>query len=422
MVDINKIFEERKDNPIYNTSYPLVPEQWARFRTSSGLDFSQEKEMSFYIHIPFCQHLCSFCEYARISIPNEETQKNYLKALENDINTFANRYPAMLLNGFDIGGGTPTSLSEENFRFLICIYQKTINRLKCTTDFEPSIEATFQTISEAKARAIVEMGIGRISLGIQSSADKVQMCNGRINSGVDAMQQKMAMMRKSGIRKINIDLMYGLRAQNRKEQEVDLRVIELLQPEQVTLYELRTNRLLGTYCTDKNYLYNSYQLLYNGLLELGYEADFGQNTFTKHRADQGLSSYLRHRMFDFSAYKGFGISAQSKCRNGLSYNVGKLSGDIKTLLSCSSFTEEYVYSLPVREMLSKYIAVAGYSGRMSITVANGILGADFIRQYQPIIEYCLAKNYIEIEGDFIKITRDGFRFYGAIFSLFYFQD
>ena len=107
---LSDIFEKRKNDSRWNTSYPLSPDDWKVYRISGELSFSGEKEMSFYIHIPFCKGLCSFCEYTRMLCPSEELQEQYIATLKHDIWKFIKKYPSIKLCGFDVGGGTPTAL------------------------------------------------------------------------------------------------------------------------------------------------------------------------------------------------------------------------------------------------------------------------------------------------------------------------
>lgn len=67
-MDITQIFESRKNNSKWNTSYPLSPNDWVKYRTDTSLIFNEKDGISYYIHIPFCKKLCSFCEYTRITI------------------------------------------------------------------------------------------------------------------------------------------------------------------------------------------------------------------------------------------------------------------------------------------------------------------------------------------------------------------
>lgn len=418
---ICNLFLERKNNSQFNTSYPLNSKDWEMYRMKGELDYSACNKLSFYIHIPFCQHICRFCEYTRIHVPDSLMQQRYLSVIANDIEKFLNSYPTVSLSGFDIGGGTPTSLDEKNFQTLLDIYLSTKTRVSVTDDYEPSIEATFQTLTSNKVRLIKKAGINRISLGVQSSAYNVQKNVGRVNLDIKMMAKVIEQIHANGIEKINIDLMYGLKGQTINDIEKDLELIKRLSPEQVTLYELRTNLNHEKMMASKEQLYVFYQTLYDGLINLGYLAHFGQNTFSRNCSDKGLSSYLRHRMLDFLPYKGFGLSAQSMSDSGISYNIGKLQTRLWKALDCKSFQSKDTYALPKYEMLSKYIAISAYYGQFNILLANRILGSNILEYFYNEIDFCLSKGYIAVDNDTIRITPRGFKYYGAVFSLFYYD-
>ena len=122
-MDIEAIFNQRKHSALYNTSYPIAPTDWSAYRVADAqLPFEEDKQLSFYVHITFCNKLCSYCEYSRILCPDEATQTHYLNVVHRDINRFLERYGGFSLLGFDIGGGTPTALTEANFSRLMQIY------------------------------------------------------------------------------------------------------------------------------------------------------------------------------------------------------------------------------------------------------------------------------------------------------------
>jgi oxygen-independent coproporphyrinogen-3 oxidase len=351
--------------------------------------------------------------------PDEEAQHLYLTTVAHDIHRFIAQHKDIQLNGFDIGGGTPTALSENNFRHLMQIYRQTANRLCLSEDYEPSIEASFATITSAKAEMIHEAGINRVSLGLQSSCSNVLQENHRMSARMELLADKMNLLHQAGIRKINLDLMYGLRGQTLETLPFDIEAIRRLNPEQVTLYELRTNMTGELMEWDKETLYEGYTFLFRQLCALGYHAQFGQNTFTKNQDDQGVSSYLRHRMIDGTAYKGFGLSAQSMCSDGISYNMGKNVADIGKLISRTTYDEEYTYRLPATELASKYISIGAYHGSFSLTRLSEILGEDAKVRYAAQLSFGLSHGFIVIdEEDTVRCTREGFKYYGALFSLF----
>lgn len=418
-MSVEELYNSRKDNPVWNTSYPLSPEQWGAYRVDQPLLFDQEKELSFYIHIPFCRQLCSFCEYTRMVCPDEKLQYRYLRTLDNDVSAFVSAHPDIKLRGFDIGGGTPTSLGEDNFYYLLQIYREALDWLDVTDDFEPSIEGTFDTLSIKKLNAIAQAGIRRLSLGIQSTDEQVLCHHHRYINNIAEMQEWIDTSKSVGIEKVNLDLMYGLKGQTRETICADLETISTLHPQQVTLYELRTNMINKKDIPSKSVLFKQYSQYYKGLIELGYKARFGENAFSINDRDRGLSSYLRNRMLKGVSYKGFGISAQSMSKHGLSYNVGKGNKDIRTLLPLSTYEGGDTYLLPREELASKYIAIGAYNGSISMKHLSDIIGKDAYKEYKTQIDYCVHDGLLMTVDDRLVITRKGFEHYGAIFSLFY---
>lgn len=419
MRSIEKIFNERIKDFKLNTSYPLHPADWTRYKVPRELPFEDGKQLSFYIHIPFCESICSFCEYTRMKCPDRNRQNQYIQTLENDIQKFIEQHPHLILRGFDIGGGTPTVLHDDVFARLMELYQKYVSIVPISPDFEPSIEGTFHTLSESKLKQISGAGIKRVSLGLQSTGKQVLANNSRTGIPSEKIHAILHLAKSNGIRKINLDLMYGLKGQTLKDIEADLSAISLFMPEQVTLYELRTNMLGIDNYMSQELLFDSYCLFYDGLKSLGYQGRFGQNTFSLDADDFGVSSYLRSRMLEGIPYKGFGIAAQSMSPKGISYNIGKNSMDLLKHIDQNTYKEQDCYQLPPDELAAKFIAISSYSGRFSLTQASAILEKDCSQYYKDEIDFCLNHGLMTLENDTLYITRDGFKVHGSVFSLFY---
>ena len=381
---LSDIFEKRKNDSRWNTSYPLSPDDWKVYRVSGELSFSGEKEMSFYIHIPFCKGLCSFCEYTRMLCPSEELQKQYIATLKHDIWKFIKKYPSIKLCGFDVGGGTPTALNDKPFELLMDLCREVRTALNTSESFMPSIETTFDTLSVSKIETLRSAGFRRVSLGVQSTMENVLLCNHRKSIKVDMMKSTISMLHSKGISIVNLDMMYGLKGQTFESLRQDVFVLKCLQPEQVTLYELRTNMIREEDHMTKDELYNSYSFLYNSLRDLGYYARFGQNTFSKRAND-----------------------------------IGKLKKSFNDLLAMKSYDEEYVYQLPPKELASKYIAISAYNGSFSLEKLSELLGCDATTYYSVPLDFCVSRGYIEISNERVIVTPLGFKYYGALFSLFY---
>ena len=423
MTETEELFETRKDISDYNTSYPLHPSDWSSWRTADRLSFDDVEDLSFYIHIPFCQSLCKYCEYIKYKKTSESIERKYLDIVDSDMRKFAEQSATgeTILWGFDIGGGTPTVLSTENFAKLIEMSAEYARRFKRAEHFKGSIEATFNTINESKIAIISDHSeiFSRISFGLQSTSCAFLRDNNRDNGHIHRMADIFYNCRQHGINTINLDLMYGFFNQTKEEIEATMKVVERLMPEHLTVYELRTNMLNRYPIATAEQRFEQYSYLYDLITRLGYKGRFGMNTFSL-TGDNGLSSYLQHRMMRNGSYKGFGIAAQSKNYTGISYNIGKNSESLDCCLSKNTFEKGGdSYKLPPRELLSKYVAISGYCGMVDLSVMEKILHSDPNMVFEKELDFLLNNQYIEKNGSMLYLTPKGFLYYGAVLSLFY---
>lgn len=417
----------------YSTAYPWRPEDWASYAKPGPLRFKRGGKISFYIHIPFCKNLCKFCEYTRCLVPDDDVQRNYLQIVHRDIRRFLLEYPNITLEGFDIGGGTPSALSPSNFAYLMQIYREVIHRVNVSDDFEPSIEMSFKTITSEKVRMIKEAGIRRISVGIQSLYFSFSPTGtGWRYPEAKEIISKINEIRTAGGFKINLDFMYGFKDQNYDViANLDRIAIEELNPDQVTVYELRTNQLKDyekSKPCERPFYYDQW---YRLLTDMGYLGSYGQNSFSLDRHDYGVSSYIRHRMLEGGDYKGFGISAQSMSNGNVEYNMGKNARDILSLIPAdkipkdASFEATEHYELPIEEKFAKFVCVSTYSGGFNWRIAKERFYPDFFERFGPVIDFLTSRKGLSYDGDIIlsnnriSVTRNGFHHYGPLFSLFY---
>lgn len=413
-----ELFKKAKDSLYANTSYPLDKSNWNEYKINKDILFDDEKNLSLYIHIPFCDRLCSFCEYIKFKKDKFYEQK-YIEILANDIDNFLNNHKDFTLYGFDIGGGTPTVLDIENFKKLMFIATKINNLENKIEDYEPSIEATFSTINEEKIKLMKKAGFKRISLGIQTTNTKILNSQNRNIITLSKMLETFNLIRKNGINKINVDFMYGIYGQKLEDLQTSLECLKQLKPEQVTLYEMRYNLIDNQKFISKEELFNQYKILYDFLIDMGYIGQFGQNTFSLSKTDLGLSSYLKYRMIYNISYKGFGISAQSKSKLGISYNIGKNHEDIDTCFKNNSFYAKDIYMLPKEELVAKYVMISLYYGEFDLKIITDILNEDSKEYYKKELDFLVNNKYINIVDEKIKLTRKGFKYYGAVGALFY---
>lgn len=193
-----------------------------------------KEELSLYIHIPFCVRKCGYCDF--LSAPaDEKARDRYVQALLMEIERYQGTETAdRKIKTLYIGGGTPSILSVNQ---LDCIIQK----IKCTFNFCDDIEASMEmnpgTASKEKCRALYQMGINRLSIGLQSTNDKELKTLGRIHSYEDFINT-YTWCREAGFQNINVDLMAALPYQTVESYTTGLRKIIHLAPEHISAYSL----------------------------------------------------------------------------------------------------------------------------------------------------------------------------------------
>ena len=193
-----------------------------------------KEELSLYIHIPFCVRKCGYCDF--LSAPaDEKARDRYVQALLMEIERYRGTETAdRKIKTLYIGGGTPSTLSVKQ---LECIMQK----IKCTFNFrgdmETSVEMNPGTASKEKCRALYQMGINRLSIGLQSTNDMELKTLGRIHSYEDFLNT-YTWCREAGFQNINVDLMAALPYQTVESYTTGLRKIIRLAPEHISAYSL----------------------------------------------------------------------------------------------------------------------------------------------------------------------------------------
>lgn len=155
--------------------------------------------MSIYIHIPFCNYICSYCDFCKI-IYDKKYVKKYLDSLRCEV---ISRYKGEEVKTIYIGGGTPSSLDIDEFKMLLDI----ISLFNLSSDYEFTIEGNIESINEDKLILMKEYGVNRISVGVQSFDSDIIKLLGRRHTKEEVFY-KINLI-KGYIDNINIDIIYG---------------------------------------------------------------------------------------------------------------------------------------------------------------------------------------------------------------------
>lgn len=155
--------------------------------------------MSIYIHIPFCNSICTYCDFCKIFY-NKKYINDYLNNLEQEIKV---RYKSEIVNTIFIGGGTPSSLDDEELIRLMNI----IEIFKLNDNYEFTVECNIESITENKLKIMKKYGVNRISIGVESFDNSIIKLLGRNHTKID-VYNKIKLVKKY-FDNINIDLIYA---------------------------------------------------------------------------------------------------------------------------------------------------------------------------------------------------------------------
>jgi len=193
---------------------------------------------SLYFHIPFCTHRCAYCDFNTYA-HQEDMISAYVEALCKEIEFVGNnnqgwQLPSLTVHTIFFGGGTPSLLSPPQFH---SIFKSLRSAFALTSDCEISIEANPGTVTYDSLTQLFEIGINRISYGVQSAnAFELKMLE-RTHTFFDVIEA-VTFARKAGFDNINLDLIYGLPEQTMGAWQATVQRILALHPEHISSYAL----------------------------------------------------------------------------------------------------------------------------------------------------------------------------------------
>lgn len=240
--DLSKLIA-KYDVPVPRyTSYPTVP-YWAEAPThSQWIGHLREtlrnskNRWSMYMHLPFCESLCTFCGCNNTITKDHKKEEPYLRTVIQEWDLYKTQVPELLqrpLTHLHIGGGTPTFFSPQSLKTLIEAIWKDVQ--KDTEHFEASIEVDPRRTSIEHLKVLKELGFDRVSMGVQDFNPEVQRLVNRIQP-YDITAKLTQEARSLGFRSVNYDLIYGLAKQTPESFAETARLTVALRPDRIALY------------------------------------------------------------------------------------------------------------------------------------------------------------------------------------------
>lgn len=232
---------------------------------------------SLYLHIPFCQRKCAYCDFYSSADFSAEDIDQYVELLGLELVQLGQKYPQTPpVKTLFFGGGTPSLLAAEQSERVL---RQVEDLFGFSPDCEISLEANPGTLSAAKLNGYRQAGINRLSLGVQTLNDDQLRLLGRVHTA-DEARQAVALARDAGFENISLDLIFALPDQTLGQLTEDVEGLLALQPQHLSLYGLTFEpdtvlheRLRGGELTeiDDQVYADSYLLINRLLLAAGFE-------------------------------------------------------------------------------------------------------------------------------------------------------
>lgn len=189
---------------------------------------------SAYLHIPFCEHICHYCDFNKVFLQGQPVEE-YLRMMKREMELQLAKYPTKKLDTVFVGGGTPTSLDEQQLTFLCEAINETLPF--DSNQAEYTFEANPGDLSREKLEILFQAGVNRLSFGVQSFNDELLKRIGRTHRASE-VYETIQLAQDVGFTNITIDLIYGLPGQTMEDFEDTLTKALALQLPHYSSYSL----------------------------------------------------------------------------------------------------------------------------------------------------------------------------------------
>lgn len=347
---------------------------------------------SCYVHVPFCDSICSYCDFSR-TIASDAIKEKWLEQICNEIKNAR----VETLSTLYFGGGTPSSLNENQIQRLACCFQN------FEKDYEWTIECNPESVTKSKAELYVHLGMNRVSLGVQSFKDSLLSRIGRKHTK-ETILQAISILKEAGISNISIDLIYALPGQTLEDVKSDLEQFLQLDIPHLSIYSLQIeeNSIFGKQHlepADPELEADMYDCICDTLKAHGFE-HYEISSFCK----SGM--YSRHNLAYWTDqdFIGMGCGASGR-EDGIRYDNAR---SLKQYVECGVERIEQETDGPFEAIMMGLRTSFG----VDLNAFELKYGFDALERYHTVIER--YKEELFVENSHLKCNEYGFHILNTI--------
>lgn len=361
-----------------------------------------EGDVLLYLHVPFCEAKCYYCNFAVEISSDAELHRRYVDALLADLERHRPWLERASVRGIDVGGGTPTRLSMADLERLGAALRPLADPAHpwpLSLETTPRIAAS----EPEKMHALRAAGFGRISMGVQSFHAATLAAVNR-SAQIAQTAQAVAHLRAAGFARINLDVIFALPGQSLADWDFDLDQLIALQPDSITTYDClyrgkgraltrRTPQLPGPD------IYGAlYDHAYRRLTAAGWHAPYGSVNFAREPHETGTSAYFEGRLLDGLPYLGLGNYATSLRGMRWAFNVRNTRAYLRQVAEQASTTED-CYDLPPDEVMAKQVLLSLNFGSIDPARFARQFGVCFEAVFAEALECAVSAGWLQRAPD-----------------------
>ncbi len=374
---------------------------------------SPDTDLGAYVHIPFCRKRCHFCYYKVYTDKNSAQVRAYIDAVLREFAFYASRpfVGDRSLRFVYFGGGTPSYLSETQLRHLT-------DEMKRLLPWDAAEEVTFEaepgTLTDHKLEAIREVGVTRLSLGIEHFDDHILEINGRAHRSKE-IERAYSFAREVGFPQINIDLIAGMVEESEERWRETVAKAVALQPDSVTIYQMEVPYNTTIYQRMKaegkleapvadwetkrawaDYAFREFE-----------KAGYAVNSTSTVVKDPSKTQFVyRHQLFSGADLLSVGVASFGHI-NGTHYqNHHEFDPYIKALDEGGSPVYRALTPTDEERYIREFMLLLKL-GEVSRTRFREKFGRDPLEQFETPIEKLKASGHLSVDGDAIRLDRAG---------------
>ena len=367
---------------------------------------NDKKDISIYVHIPFCESRCHYCDFFSSVIDNAIVKK-YFQCLNKEIILYSDLLKNKNTVSIFFGGGTPSSVDS-------LYIADTLNLIKNNTNIANNCEITIEcnpnSLTEKKLLDYINAGFNRFSIGAQSFNEKILKSIGRIHKKNDIINA-INLFKKYNIKNYSFDLMLALPYQTFNDIKESVEMIKVLNPSHISYYSLivEDNTLMSKIYDNNPSIFPSeyddrkmYHYIVNSLNNLGYR-QYEISNFAKD------NMYSRHNMryWTLDDYIGFGVSAHSNIGNIRYFNYSDFN-EYFNKIGSNALPVESFEELDIKDRINEFSIMGLRMNKgIDIKLTNIRFNIDYLNYYKAEIEKNLKSNLIEIKNESIMLTEKG---------------